>query len=362
MSDSRRVTPQEAMQLLEALIATPSFSREEEATADLLQQFLAKRAVPTERVWNNVWALQPHHDPAKPTLMLNSHHDTVRPSAGYTRDPFVPVHCDGRLYGLGSNDAGASLVALLALFVHYYTTPLPFNLLLALTAEEEVGGEHGIRALLPELSKRGITPTMGLVGEPTSMQAALAERGLVVLDCTAVGRSGHAARDEGENALYKALDDITRLRNLRFERESALLGPIRLTVTQIEAGTQHNLVPDRCRFVVDVRTTDAYTNEQTVELIRQAILSEAQPRSTRIRASVIGEEHPLVQAALATGATPFCSPTTSDRTLMPFPALKMGIGDSARSHTADEYILETELEAGMAQYVRLIDHLTRLTE
>ena len=278
----------------------------------------------------------------------------MRPSASYTRDPYAPTIVDGRLYGLGANDAGASLVALVELFLTLRTAPLPFNLMLLLSAEEECGGEKGIRAVMPLYGEQ---ITMAIVGEPTSMQAAVAERGLVVLDCVAKGISGHAARGEGVNALYIALDDIARLRDFRLERESEVLGPIHLTTTMISAGTQHNVVPDECRFVVDIRTTDAYTNEETVEVLRKALQSELTPRSTRIRASVIAEEHPLVQAALKAGAATFVSPTTSDRTLMPFPALKIGPGDSSRSHTADEFVLLREIEQGLQTYLTIIENL-----
>ena len=310
------------------------------------------------RLHNNVWARAEGFDPARPTLLLNSHHDTVRPAGGYTRDPYTPTVEGDRLYGLGSNDAGASVVCLTETFLAWRQRPLPFNLVLALSAEEECMGEHGMRALLPALGRID----MALVGEPTRMQAAVGERGLVVLDCTARGRSGHAARGEGVNALYIALDDIVRLRTLRFERCSELLGPVGIAVTQIEAGTQHNVIPDRCRFVVDVRTTDAYTNEETVELLRRELRSEAVPRSTRVRASALAAEHPLCRAARAAGCTTFVSPTTSDMALMPFPSLKMGPGDSARSHTADEYVRLPELEAGITGYDTFIEALRREAE
>ncbi|WP_418990980.1 M20 family metallo-hydrolase [Alistipes sp.] len=346
----------QALDLLKQLIATPSPSRDEGATADLLYAFLAERGAAPERLANNVYARAAEFDPARPALLLNSHHDTVRPAASWTRDPYAPVVEEGRLYGLGSNDAGASVAALTAVFLAMRNRPLPFNLYLALTAEEECSGERGIRALLPVLGRID----MALVGEPTGMRAAVGERGLVVLDCEAHGVSGHAARDEGVNALYRALDDIARLRTFRFERESPLLGPIGIAVTGIAAGTQHNVVPDRCRFVVDVRTTDAYTNEETVEILRAAIRSEVVPRSTRIRASALADDHPLVGAARAAGLETFVSPTTSDRTLMPFPALKMGPGESSRSHTADEYVLVAEVEQGIRIYTEYLEKLGEL--
>ena len=344
---------EEAVGLLRQLVATPSVSRDEARTGDLLHAFLAERGAAPERLHNNVWARSAGFGPARPTLLLNSHHDTVRPAASYTRDPYDPAVEGDRLYGLGSNDAGASVVALAETFLAFRSRPLPFNLVLALTAEEECMGERGIRALLPVLGPID----MALVGEPTGMQAAVGKRGLVVLDCTAHGRAGHAARDEGINALYIALDDIARLRTFRFERESALLGPVGIAVTQIEAGTQHNVVPDVCRFVADIRTTDAYTNEETVEILRRAIRSEAVPRSTRIRAAAVADDHPLMRAARAAGRRTFVSPTTSDRTLMPFPALKMGPGESERSHTADEYVCLSEIAEGIAVYETYIEKL-----
>lgn len=358
MQENLHHAADEAVGLLRELIARPSHSRSEEATAGLLFDFLAERGAAPERLHNNVWARAEGFDPARPTLLLNSHHDTVRPAGGYTRDPYTPTVEGDRLYGLGSNDAGASVVCLTETFLAWRQRPLPFNLVLALSAEEECMGEHGMRALLPALGRID----MALVGEPTRMQAAVGERGLVVLDCTARGRSGHAARGEGVNALYIALDDIVRLRTLRFERCSELLGPVGIAVTQIEAGTQHNVIPDRCRFVVDVRTTNAYTNEETVELLRRELRSEAVPRSTRVRASALAAEHPLCRAARAAGCTTFVSPTTSDMALMPFPSLKMGPGDSARSHTADEYVRLPELEAGITGYDTFIEALRREAE
>ena len=346
----------EAVELLQALIATPSTSRDEARTGDLLFAFLADHGAAPERLYNNVWARAEGFDPRRPTLLLNSHHDTVRPAASYTRDPYAPTLEEGRLYGLGSNDAGASVVSLAETFLTFRTRRLPFNLVVALSAEEECMGEHGMRALLPALGPID----MALVGEPTGMQAATGERGLVVLDCTAHGRSGHAARGEGINALYIAMDDIARLRTFRFERESQLLGPVGIAVTQIEAGTQHNVVPDTCRFVVDVRTTDAYSNEEVVEQLRAVLHSDVVQRSTRIRAAAVGDDHPLVRAARAVGRQTFVSPTTSDRTLMPFPSLKMGPGESARSHSADEFVLVAEIDEAITIYEQYIEQLAKL--
>ncbi len=369
----------EAVALLRRLIATPSPSREESATADIWEEWLRSQGVDNvERLHNNVFAVAPGFDPTRPTLMLNSHHDTVRPAASYTRDPYSPDIEGDRLYGLGSNDAGASGVTLASTFLDLagYTpkTPtttdlhptstsedskgakLPFNLILAITAAEEVMGEHGMRAVLPHLAERGLTPDMVLVGEPTGMQPAIAERGLLVFDGVTAGKSGHAARNEGINAIYRAMEDINRLRNFSPEKVSDVLGPIKVSVTMINAGTQHNVVPDKCTFVVDVRTTDAYTNEETVELLRETVKwSEITPRSTRVHASVIGLDHPLVKSAIALGRVPFVSPTTSDMALMHgIPSLKMGPGESSRSHTADEFILLSELNEALHLYPKLV--------
>ena len=354
------MTANDAIALLQRLIATPSLSGNESDTADILAAELASRGVVVRRHHNNIWALSEGFDANKPTLMLNSHQDTVKPSQNYTRDPFEATIEEGKLYGLGSNDAGASLVSLVVTFCNNYnTSALPYNLLLALTAEEENMGERGMRAFLPHLVEQGVKVDMVLVGEPTSMQPAVGERGLVVLDCTAHGKSGHAARNEGDNALYKAMTDIENLRNFHFEKVSELLGDIKITITQISAGTQHNIVPDECRFVVDIRTTDAYSNEEVVELLQKAVECDAKPRSTRVRASAIALSHPLVESAMAIGREPFISPTTSDRAIMQgLPALKMGVGESSRSHTADEFVLTSEIEEGIAIYQKLLNELS----
>ncbi|MBQ7634305.1 MAG: M20/M25/M40 family metallo-hydrolase [Bacteroidaceae bacterium] len=344
-----------AFHLLQSLIACPSPSREEHATADLLHAALTQRGLTAvERLHNNIYIRSARWDADAPTLLLCSHHDTVRPAASYTRDPYSPAVEGDRLYGLGSNDAGASVVCLVEAFCALQHTPLAVNMILALVGEEEIGGAHGVSALLPELGPID----MALVGEPTGMQAAVGERGLVVLDGEAHGKSGHAARGEGINALYRAIDDINSLRTYRFPRTSSLLGDIGVSVTGIECGTQHNVVPDVCRYMVDVRTTDAYTNEETVGLLQSVVRhSTLTPRSTRLRASAISDTHPLVAAARATGATTFVSPTMSDMSLIPAPSLKMGPGQSARSHTADEYVLLSEIAAGIAGYTALIQRI-----
>lgn len=346
---------EEALALLQALIATPSLSREEDQTADLIFQFLQKKGIQPQRYRNNVWAVGEAFDPAKPTLLLNSHHDTVKPNAGYTRDPFSPVVEDGKLYGLGSNDAGGCAVSLIATFLHLHRrADLAVNLVLAITAEEEISGANGVECLLPLLPRID----MAIVGEPTQTDLAVAEKGLMVLDGLATGRAGHAARNEGENALYKALADIQMIVNHRFGRESEWLGPVKVTVTSIETpNKQHNVVPDSCRYVVDVRVTDAYTHEEVLVVLQGLVSGTLTPRSVRLRSSGIAESHPLVQAAIALGKRRYGSPTSSDQALIPVPSVKMGPGDSARSHTPNEYIFVEEINTGIAEYIRLIEAL-----
>ena len=346
-----------AIALLRRLIATPSLSRQEEATAAIIAAWLEERGLRAERQGNNVWARSRNWRPDRPTVLLNSHHDTVKAAAGYTRDPHAPDIVDGKLYGLGSNDAGGALVSLLAAFVRWENDPaLAVNLVLAATAEEEISGPNGIAALLPLLPPIDC----GIVGEPTLMELAVAERGLVVIDGEAKGKSGHAARKEGINALYLALDDIAAIRDYAFTRPSALLGPTSAAVTVIAAGTQHNVVPDRCTFTVDLRVNEAYTNEEAVaelqSVCRHATLT---PRSLRLQSSGIPDDHYLLQAARRAlpAAKAYGSPTLSDQALMPFPTLKLGPGDSARSHTADEFIWVREIEEGVEGYGRVLGWL-----
>ena len=343
----------EAIELLKLLIATPSFSREEDRTADLLTAFFQQKKIPVQRLGNNVWARSKHWDEAKPVLLLNSHHDTVRPVQGWQRNPFEPVVEEGKLYGLGSNDAGASLVSLAAVFVHFFDQEtLPWNIIYLASAEEEISGNQGVAMVLPELGRIDV----GIVGEPTQMQMAIAEKGLMVLDGEAKGKAGHAAREEGVNAIYLALEDIERLRNFRFEKTSDLLGPVKISVTQIEAGTQHNVVPDSCRFVVDVRTNECYSNEEVFDILQKQVGSTLKARSFRLNSSRIDPEHPLVRRGKALGLRCYGSPTLSDQALMPFQTLKIGPGDSARSHTADEFVFLSEMEEGIAMYERLISN------
>lgn len=340
----------DAVRLLVQLIKTPSFSREEADTANIIAAFLAQAGIPVQRQGNNVWAVSRHFDPQKPTILLNSHHDTVKPGVAWTYPPLGAVLEGDKLTGLGSNDAGAAAVCLLAVFRYFYNQPTAFNLICAITAEEEISGANGIKSILPLLGKIDL----GIVGEPTGMHAAVAEKGLLVLDGVARGRTGHAARNEGENALYKALDDITWLRNYQFPEISELLGPVKMTVTQISAGTQHNVVPDECRYVVDVRPTECYSNEEILAIIRTNVQAEITPRSTHLQSSGIALAHPIVRKALAMGKITYGSPTLSDQALMRFDTLKMGPGDSARSHAPDEYILLSEIRTGIAEYIELL--------
>ncbi len=346
---------EDAVLLLKELIATPSFSKEEDVTAGILCRFLGQKDVVHARVGNNVFAKNKFYSASKPTLLLNSHHDTVRPNKGYTLDPFFPLEKEGKLFGLGSNDAGGCLVSLIATFLYFYEKEnLPINIVLAATAEEEISGTGGIEMTLPHLGKIDF----GIVGEPTKLDLAVAERGLLVVDCTAEGKAGHAARNEGENALYKALDDIQWIRNYHFDRESELLGPTRMTVTVIGTDNQqHNVVPPVCKFIIDIRVNERYRFEEVLDILKQHLKSQFQPRSTRMKSSSIPLDHPLVKAGLAMGRNYYGSPTTSDKALMPFPTLKMGPGDSARSHTADEYIYLEEIKNGIETYIQLINTL-----
>ncbi len=343
--------PAPCLQLLEQLIATPSFSREEGHTANLIEAFFKKQGLSPQRLGNNIWVQSPQYRSHWPTLLLNSHHDTVKPAAGWVRNPFTPQWEGDKLYGLGSNDAGGPLVALIAAFLALAHEPnLGCNLLLAATAEEEISGQGGIAALLPLLDPIDC----GIVGEPTQMAMAVAERGLMVVDGEAQGQAGHAAREEGVNALYIALDDINQLRNYQFPLVSPLLGPVKISVTQIDAGSQHNVVPDRCRFVIDIRVNEHYRNEEVLASLQAVVQSTLKARSFRLQSSRIDLSHPLIQAGQALGISAFGSPTLSDQALMPFPTLKIGPGDSARSHTADEFICLSELSSATQTYIALI--------
>lgn len=343
-----------AVDLLKGLISRPSISRKEDDTAELLAAFFQGQRVPCQRLGHNIYAQSQHYDPSKPTILLNSHHDTVRPNAGWTRDPYQPTVVGDQLFGLGSNDAGGCLVSLIATFLHFYRREdLPYNLVIAATAEEEISGANGIAALLPELDNIAL----GIIGEPTHMQLAIAEKGLMVLDCVAKGKAGHAARNEGVNAIYAAMPDIEWFRSFQFPEISEFLGPVKMTVSQIEAGTQHNVVPDACRFVVDVRTNECYSNEAAFAIIDAHTQCDVTPRSFRLNSSRIDPSHPIVQRGIALGRTTYGSPTLSDQALIPFATVKIGPGDSARSHTADEYVYLSEIREGIELYCTLLEGL-----
>ncbi|MEJ7556896.1 MAG: M20 family metallo-hydrolase [Pedobacter sp.] len=341
----------DSFELLKKLISIQSFSKEEDKTADAIEQFLQVRDIKTNRKLNNIWAYNKHFDTAKPTLLLNSHHDTVKPNSGYTRDPYDAAVEDGKLFGLGSNDAGGCLVSLIGTFLYFYEQEgLNYNICLAATAEEEISGNDGLECVLPDLGEL----EFAIVGEPTQMNLAIAERGLLVLDCTSTGKAGHAAREEGDNAIYKALSDIEWFRNYRFSKVSEVFGPLKMTVTIINAGSQHNVVPATCTFTVDVRVTDSYTNEEVLKIIRTNVACEVKPRSIRLKPSSIDKGHPLVQSGIALGRTTYGSPTTSDQALLSIPSVKVGPGDSGRSHMADEFIFVDEIGEGIELYIEML--------
>lgn len=355
MSNDLNILQRDAIGLLKELIATPSFSKEEEKTAGILAKYFAAKDIAATWVGNNIFALNKYFDEKKPTILLNSHHDTVKPNPQYTKDPFSPFEEDGKLFGLGSNDAGGCLVSLISAFLYFYDRlDLNYNIIIAATAEEEISGTGGIEYALKYLPKIDCA----IVGEPTQMQMAVAERGLMVLDCISHGKAGHAARNEGENAIYKAMKDIDWFRTYRFDKVSELLGPSRMNVTVIETENKaHNVVPAFCKFVVDTRINELYSFEEVLHIISTNVNCEVKPRSTRLRSTSISLDHPLVKAGLELGRSCYGSPTTSDKALMPFPALKIGPGDSARSHTADEFIYIEEIKKGIELYIQLLNNI-----
>lgn len=343
-----------ALGLLQKLIATPSFSKEENLAASIVEEFFETHRVQTFRKGNNVWAKNKHYDDLKPTVLLNSHLDTVRPNIGYTRDPFNAEITESKLYGLGSNDAGGPLVSLIATFLHYYDrNDLKYNLVIAASAEEEISGTGGIESIWASLPPIDFA----IVGEPTLCELATAEKGLMVLDCIAKGKAGHAAREEGVNAIYEALPDINWFKSFRFPKISDALGEMKMSVTIINSGSQHNVVPAECRFAVDVRVTDAYTLEEALTVIKENVKCEVNPRSLRMRSSGIALDHPLVLSAKKMKMKLYGSPTTSDQALIPVPSVKIGPGDSARSHSADEFIYVDEIEKGIETYIKLLNNV-----
>ena len=343
-----------AVELLKNLISIPSFSKEEDKTADLIEGYLQGKGVKTHRQQNNVWVFNQNFSPEKPTILLNSHHDTVRPNSGYTLDPFTPIVKDGKLYGLGSNDAGGALVSLMATFIYFYKSEdLKYNIVYAATAEEENSGLDGVESILPHFGNF----EFAIVGEPTEMQMAIAEKGLMVVDCEASGTSSHAAHPNDDNAIYNAIKDIEWIKNYQFPNKSEILGDVKMTVTVINAGKLHNMVPNTCTFTIDVRTTDQYTNREVLEIIRENIKSNAEPRSFRLNSSSISVEHPIVKAGLELGRTTYGSPTTSDQAVIPYPSLKMGPGLSARSHSSDEFIDVDEIYEGIKIYIQLLSKI-----
>lgn len=343
----------EATTLLSSLIGIPSISREEEAVANFLQNYIEESGIMTGRSGNNIWCISPNFDLNKPTILLNSHIDTVKPVNGWRKHPFTAKTEDGKIYGLGSNDAGASVVSLFQAYRYLSATEQAYNLIFLASCEEEVSGKNGIESVLPQLPPIAL----GIVGEPTEMHPAIAEKGLMVLDVQVHGKAGHAARNEGDNAIYKVLQDVQWFRDFQFEKTSSMLGPVKMSVTQINAGTQHNVIPDLCTFVVDIRSNECYSNEELYQEICSHVQSEVKARSFRLNSSHISADHPVVRRAISMGRTPFGSPTLSDQALMKFPSLKMGPGNSSRSHTADEFILISEIEEAIRMYIELLDGL-----
>ena len=341
----------DAVQLLKKLIATPSVSRNEKDAADIMEQTIRSYGFEPQREANNLWIIDPHYDESRPTLLLNAHIDTVKPVASWSRDPFSPDVEDGVLYGLGSNDCGGGLCSLLQIFRMLTEKPQSYNLIYLASAEEEVSGKDGITRALPLLPHIDLA----IVGEPTGMNPAVAEKGLMVLDVIAHGKSGHAARNEGVNAIYEALDDMRWIRDYKFEKVSEFLGPTKMTLTVVNAGTQHNVIPDKCTMLVDIRTNEFYDNEEVYEFIRQHLKSEVKAHSFRLKSSRIDPEHPLIRKCVAMGMKPFGSPTLSDQALMHFPSFKLGPGESSRSHSANEFIRISEIRDAIAKYETLLD-------
>lgn len=346
----------QAVELLKVLVSTPSISREESDATDRLQLFI-ERGAPVRfemhRHLNNLWCIAPGYDPLRPTLLLDAHIDTVKPVGSWSKHPFTPTVEGDIIYGLGTNDDGASLVTMLQVFYKLCEYPQQYNTIFLVSAEEEVSGKNGIEAVMPLLPP----VSCAIIGEPTGMNPAVAEKGLMVLDCTAKGVSGHAARNEGVNAIYKAIEDINWFKNYKFQNSSELLGDVKMTVTQINAGKQHNVIPDSCCYVVDIRSNECYSNNDLLGIIEKNVGSEVKARSTRLNSSSIATGHPLVKRAIELGRKPFGSPTLSNQALLHIPTLKMGPGDSSRSHTANEYIRISEIREGIKLFAEMLDGL-----
>jgi len=344
-----------AIALLKKLIEAPSFSSEEDKTASLIEYWFRRNNISHKRTVNNVWATNKYFDDTKPTLLLNSHHDTVKPNNGYTKDPFKAIVENGKLYGLGSNDAGGCLVSLIAAFTHFYNERnLKYNLVLVASAEEESSGEHGLISMLSVIPKIDVA----IIGEPTLMNLAIAEKGLVVFDAIVKGTPSHAAHPNNDNAIYKVIDVLKWFKDFQFKKSSKALGDVKMTVTQINAGTQHNAVPSDVKLVIDVRVNDAYTNEEISELlVNNAPCDSIIPRSLRLNSSSIPIDHELVEAGIAIGRTTYGSPTLSDQAVLSCPSLKLGPGDSTRSHSADEFIYISEIEEGIKIYIELLNQV-----
>jgi len=343
-----------AIFLLKKLIETPSFSREESSTAEIIGNFFREKNINFQREQNNIWVKNLYFDSKKPTILLNSHHDTVKPNSAYTRNPFEPKEENGKLYGLGSNDAGGALVSLIATFIHfYYRKNLNYNIIVSATAEEEISGHNGVESILKHFD----SIDFAIVGEPTQMQLAIAEKGLLVLDCIARGTASHAAHQNDDNSILNAVKDIEWVSNYKFPEISQWLGEVKMTPTVINAGSMHNVVPAECKFTIDVRITDRYSNSEVYEIIKRNLNSEVIPRSLRLNSSSISEEHPIVRAGKELGRECYGSPTSSDQAVIPFPSLKLGPGLSTRSHSADEYIFLDEIKEGIELYIRILDKI-----
>lgn len=345
------ILTQEAISLLKALIETPSFSSEEDKTALLIENWFVQNNVPIERENNNIWAFNKYFDDTKPTLLLNSHHDTVNPNQGYINDPFKAIVKDGKLFGLGSNDAGGCLVSLLATFIHFYSNEnLPYNIVMVTSAEEESSGKNGLNSVLKHLPELDCA----IVGEPTLMQLAVAEKGLLVLDVIVKGTASHAAHNNPDNPIYNAMPVIEWFSSYKFDKISEVLGPVKMTVTQVTAGKQHNVVPAECHLVVDIRVNDRYNNQEILDIVKKHLTAEVNPRSMHLNASSIPVAHELVQAGIALGRTTYGSPTLSDQSVLSCQSLKLGPGDTLRSHSADEFIFINEIEEGIQLYIKIL--------